>query len=79
MEETNAVNEGVEKKKKSEYRRNFYVFLALAALTILEFGVAIGLGDRGTVALLIIALVKAGLIVQFFMHISRVWSKEEHG
>jgi cytochrome c oxidase subunit 4 len=66
-----------EQKKKSEYRQNIYVFLALVLLTLIEFVVAIYLDDP-TVALVIIALVKAGLIVQFFMHIYRLWRPEEH-
>jgi heme/copper-type cytochrome/quinol oxidase subunit 4 len=73
VEETNQV----EQKKKAEYRQNFVVFLALVVLTLFEFFVAINMDDP-TVLLLIIALVKAGLIVQFFMHIYRLWRTEEH-
>ena len=73
MEETNQV----EQKKKAEYRQNFVIFLALVLLTLIEFFVAINMDDP-TVLLLIIALVKAGLIVQFFMHIYRLWRTEEH-
>jgi len=73
VEETNQV----EQKKKAEYRQNFIIFLALVVLTLFEFFVAINMDDP-TVLLLIIALVKAGLIVQFFMHIYRLWRPEEH-
>ena len=66
-----------EQKKKAEYRQNFFVFLALVLLTLIEFYIAINL-DEATVPLLIIALIKAGLIVQFFMHIYRLWRPEEH-
>jgi len=67
----------VEQKKKAEYRQNFFVFLALVLLTLFEFFIAINMDDSA-VLLLIIALVKAGLIVQFFMHIYRLWRPEEH-
>ena len=54
------------------------VFLFLAVLSIVEFAAAIYLDDP-TVPIFLIALVKAGLIVQFFMHIYRLWREEEHG
>jgi len=73
VEETNQV----EQKKKAEYRQNFFIFLVLVVLTLIEFIIAINL-DKPAVPLLIIALVKAGLIVQFFMHIHRLWRQEEH-
>lgn len=73
MEETNQL----EQKKKAEYRQNLFIFLALVLLTLIEFFVAINLDDP-RVLLVIIALVKAGLIVQFFMHIYRLWRPEEH-
>ena len=67
----------MEQKKKAEYRRNFYVFIALALLTLGEFFIAINLEDAA-VPLMLIALVKAGLIINFFMHIYRLWREEEH-
>jgi cytochrome c oxidase subunit 4 len=73
VEETNQL----EQKKKAEYRQNLFIFLALVLLTLIEFFVAINLDDP-RVLLVIIALVKAGLIVQFFMHIYRLWRPEEH-
>ena len=66
----------MEKKKKAEYRRNVYVFLALAALTLIEFFVAVNL-DGSAVPLFIIALIKSGLIVYYFMHVYRLWRQEE--
>lgn len=68
----------METRKKADYRRNIYVFIALAILTLVEFYIAINL-ENPAVPLFIIALVKAGLIVQFFMHIYRLWREEEHG
>jgi caa(3)-type oxidase subunit IV len=68
----------VEERKKAEYRRNFYVFIALVVLTLIEFFIAINL-ENAAVPLIIIGLIKAGLIVQFFMHVYRLWREEEHG
>ncbi|HCB48061.1 MAG: hypothetical protein AMJ56_03980 [Anaerolineae bacterium SG8_19] len=68
----------MENRKKADYRRNFYVFIALAVLTLVEIIIAINLANPA-VPLLIIALIKAGLIAQFFMHIYRLWREEEHG
>jgi heme/copper-type cytochrome/quinol oxidase subunit 4 len=64
------------KEKSAAYRKGFLVFVALAILTALEFWVATAAG--GSVAFLfIIALVKAGVIVQYYMHLESVWSEEE--
>lgn len=68
----------MEQSKKVDYRRNIVVFIALAVLTLIEFMVAINL-ENPAVPLVLISLVKAGLIVQFFMHIYRLWREEEHG
>lgn len=73
MEQTNQM----ETQKKQEYRRNLYVFLAIAALTIVEFAIALNL-ENALVPLMLIALIKAGLIVQFFMHVYRLWRSEDH-
>jgi cytochrome c oxidase subunit 4 len=67
----------VEDKKRAEYRRNIFVFVVLAALTFIEFAIAINLAGPA-VPLFIIALLKAGLIVNYFMHIYRLWQPEEH-
>jgi len=53
------------------------VALALAVLTIVEFYVAITLGSA--IFLMLIALFKAVIVINFFMHVSRLWSPEgEH-
>ncbi|MDX1613764.1 MAG: cytochrome C oxidase subunit IV family protein [Candidatus Promineifilaceae bacterium] len=67
----------VESKKQAAYRQGVYVFLGLVLLTALEFGVAVWF-DGAAVPLFIIALLKTGLIVQYFMHIYRLWREEEH-
>ncbi len=63
--------------KASVQRTGFYVFLALLILTIAESIVG-GLATPITVLLLIIALIKAALIVYFFMHVYRLWREESH-
>jgi caa(3)-type oxidase subunit IV len=65
------------KDKKATYRQILIVIIVLAVLTAIEFTVALSL-DNATVSLFIIAVVKAGLVVQFFMHIYRLWRGEEH-
>ena len=63
--------------KASAQRTGLYVFLALLVLTIAESIIG-GLETPITVLLLIIALVKAALIVYFFMHVYRLWREESH-
>ena len=65
------------KDKKATYRQILIVIIVLAVLTAVEFAVAQSL-ENATVTLFIIAVVKAGLVVQFFMHIYRLWRGEEH-
>lgn len=62
--------------RKAAYRSGIYVFLGLAVLTALEFAIAVAL-EGSTVFLFVIALVKAGLIIQYYMHLNRAWSEEE--
>jgi caa(3)-type oxidase subunit IV len=67
----------VNDKKRAGYRQGIVVFIALAVLTAIEYLVALNLSNPA-VPLVIIALVKAGLIVQYFMHIYRLWREESH-
>ncbi|MAT99013.1 MAG: hypothetical protein CL608_17855 [Anaerolineaceae bacterium] len=67
----------VSEAKASAQRTGLYVFLALLVLTIAESIVG-GLETPITVLLIIIALVKAALIVYFFMHVYRLWREESH-
>lgn len=66
----------METSKAADYRRIYIVFVALAILTIAEYFVSVQLGSA--VFLILIALAKAALIVQFFMHVYRLWREEEH-
>jgi heme/copper-type cytochrome/quinol oxidase subunit 4 len=52
------------------------VFLILAALTAAEFYLA---SISGAVAgLFILGLIKAALIIRYFMHVNRLWAEEHH-
>jgi len=62
---------------KSAQRTGLYIFLALMVLTIIESVVG-ALETPITVLLLIVALVKAALIIYFFMHVYRLWREESH-
>ncbi len=63
--------------KASAQRTGVYVFLALLALTVVESIIG-ALESPVTVLLIIIALVKAALIIYFFMHVYRLWREESH-
>ena len=64
-------------RKAAAYRRGLTTLLILAALTAVEYGVGITLTDP-RVALFLIALLKAAVIAQSFMHIYRLWREESH-
>ncbi len=63
--------------KKSAQRTGLYVFLALLVMTMVEYVIGV-METPITVLLLIIALVKAALIIYFFMHVYRLWREESH-
>ena len=62
--------------KHDELRRGVIVFLALAALTGIEY--LIGTQQAPRIFLWLIALMKAGLVMWFFMHLKRVFNEGEH-
>lgn len=67
----------VSENKAKAYRLGFITFVVLMVLTIVEY--FIGIAPNASIVLLfIVALVKAALIVQVFMHISRLWREESH-
>jgi cytochrome c oxidase subunit IV len=66
----------MDEKRAAAYRLGVTTLIILAVLTIVEFFVSVYLGS--TVLLLIIALIKAAIIVQNFMHIARLWREESH-
>jgi hypothetical protein len=66
----------VSENKAKAYRRGTLTFLILLLLTAVEFYVGVALNS--TALLLILALLKAALIVYIFMHIYRLWREESH-
>ena len=65
-----------ENAKKVARRIGIYVFVALMVLTLIEFVVSVYLNS--TVGLFITMLLKAALIVYYFMHVYRLWREESH-
>ena len=70
------------KKKSGIYNRGIITAVVLAILTIIEsFGYFRSLGvpvfEPSTVVLMLIAILKAGIILNYFMHIYRLWRSEE--
>lgn len=66
----------MEKQKAKALRTTLLVLIALALLTAVEFWVASL--EASTIALLIIALIKASLILYYFMGFGDLWSEENH-
>ncbi len=60
----------------AENRRILIVVMILIVLTVVEFAIAIYV--RSAALLFVVALVKAALIVNYFMHIYRLWRPESH-
>jgi len=56
------------------YRTGILVILVLAVLTAFEFWLAHQYSD--VTFLMMIAAVKAGFVIWFFMHVKRLWSVE---
>ena len=65
-----------EKKKKATYEKGLIVLVWLAVLTIGELWFAL-MGIPWWSILVVIALVKATLVVRDYMHIGRLFNDEE--
>ncbi|MBP9501216.1 MAG: hypothetical protein KBF17_03545 [Candidatus Promineofilum sp.] len=63
-------------RKAAAYRLGMVTLIILAVLTAVEYIVAVYMGSL--ILLFIIALVKAAVIIQNFMHITRLWREESH-
>ncbi len=61
--------------QSSPYVRGWVVLLGLAALTAIEYGIAVT--SAAVVPMLLMGMFKALLILEYFMHVSRLWSPEE--
>lgn len=64
--------------KSAAIGRIMIVALALGLLTGIEYFVG-AVPNPSTVLLFLLALIKAWLVVYFYMHISRLWSSAEGG
>lgn len=62
-------------KRAAAYRLSAIVALVLAILTIIEFFV--GLYWPSPVLLMLLALFKGVAVLNYFMHVSRLWTTEE--
>ncbi len=62
-------------KRSTAYRLSATVALILGVLTAVEYFAAIYFPS--TVVLFLLALFKGVAVVQYFMHVSRLWSTEE--
>jgi caa(3)-type oxidase subunit IV len=59
------------------YRQGYIVFAVLMILTLVEY--VLGLEEfngQFTMFLVLIAILKAGLIINYFMHVARLWQGE---
>jgi hypothetical protein len=67
----------MEDEKTTAFELGGTVLLGLGVLTAAEY--AFGVRAGSIVALFIVALVKGGMILNYFMHVARLWSEEgEH-
>jgi cytochrome c oxidase subunit IV len=66
----------MQERKADVLRTTLMVLIGLGILTAVEFGVS--KLESPTIALIIISLFKAGLILNYFMHITDLWSEEDH-
>lgn len=63
--------------KKAAYRQGVIVGVGLLVLTLIEF--FISQAEITSLSIfLIISLIKSAIVVQFFMHIYRLWREESH-
>jgi hypothetical protein len=77
VEEAQAqVDPALRARRAAVYRLGAVVLLGLGVLTAVELWVANVLGS--TVILLLLGMFKAGLILQYFMHVRRLWTEEAH-
>jgi cytochrome c oxidase subunit 4 len=65
------------KQRRPIYRQGYFVAFALAVLTIVEYYAALFIPSA--ILLFLLAIFKAALVLNYFMHISSLWSPgEEH-
>lgn len=59
-----------ENGKNMAVRMGYIVAVTLAILTAIEYGIAVSF-ENSLVALAILAFIKAGVIINYFMHVGR--------
>jgi heme/copper-type cytochrome/quinol oxidase subunit 4 len=64
-----------EEQKSAAFELGGTVLLGLLVLTAAEY--AFGVWGVSLVALFIVALIKGGMILNYFMHVTRLWSEED--
>lgn len=64
-----------EATSQHRFRTGWWVFLGLAVLTAFEFVIS-GAVRSPVPYLTMTAVVKAGLIVMYFMHVARLWNRK---
>jgi len=62
-----------------EQRRGLVAIIVLAVLTAIEYVIAIGIDGTSLVVTLlaVIGVAKAVIILEYFMHLSKLWHGEE--
>ncbi|MDR7433550.1 MAG: cytochrome C oxidase subunit IV family protein [Armatimonadota bacterium] len=65
-----------ETRKRAQLRLGLWVFIALIILTVVELWIAFAV-PRPLLYLVVINLADAWLIMEYFMHLSRMWRAEE--
>jgi hypothetical protein len=63
-------------RKAAAYRLGLITLIILAVMTVAEYFVSLYTGSL--ILLMIVALLKAAIIVNNFMHITRLWREESH-
>ncbi len=66
--------QSTKKKSGSAYTKGIIVAVGLAALTVVEYYLA--LVTHSPTLLLLVALLKAVIVIWFFMHVYRLWRTE---
>mgnify|MGYP005837822693 CR=1 FL=1 len=61
-------------RKAAAVRKGVIIAVVLAVLTLIEF--VVGLVFPNPLILLTLAVLKAVIVIQFFMHVSRVFARE---
>jgi heme/copper-type cytochrome/quinol oxidase subunit 4 len=61
-------------KNSSELSRGVKIFIALAVLTVIEY--FLGVWEVAAILLWLVALIKAALVIWFFMHVFRLFGGE---